>query len=479
MRASPLRAQGAALLLPASLLALASDQHIAVHVRGGSERAFEVLFQRYHRPVLAFCQHMLGSRDEAEDVAQQTFLAAYHDLARGREPRALRPWLYGIARHRCISAIASRHDRAHDAGVEPASDHLTSGIVAREELREVLGDLAALPEEQRAALVLAEIAGVAHDDIAQILGCRREKVKALVFQARTSLATARAARDTPCAEVREQLATLTGAALRRRVLRRHLRDCSGCREFRDRIGPGRRAFGLLAPVATGIGLKRALLGALVGPGGGGGISLGAGGLAATAVVAAAIPAAIVGAVDHAERSGVRSTTAAVVAAAPAPERTAATGSPIRRSTPIARRRPQPVRETSAAADGRSAVTAPAPPGTAPTTPPRTAAPARASGSRARGASPASAPGRAAQPNRGKRATRRPSARPAPAPPGHAGRQPPMRPSSPPGRAAEPPAHTAGPVAAGPRVAPGRPATVAPSPTTPAIRSSPSAARCGC
>jgi hypothetical protein len=56
-------------LLPAPLLRVSSDQRLVEHVRAGSERAFELLFDRHHQSVLAFCTHMLGSRYEAEDAA--------------------------------------------------------------------------------------------------------------------------------------------------------------------------------------------------------------------------------------------------------------------------------------------------------------------------------------------------------------------------------------------------------------------------
>ena len=265
------------------LLGLASDGRLAAHVREGSDRAFEVLFERHHRALLAFCRSMVGSADEADDALQQTFLAAYRDLARGREPDALRPWLFGIARRRCLAILSTRRARPDVEAPEPVTDGLHSHVAAREDLRGVLGDIEGLPESQRAALVLAELGGLSHDEIAAILGCRREKVKALVFQARTSLTTGRAARDVSCAEVRGELAKVRGAVARRKVLRRHLRDCTDCQAFRDRMRGGRRALGLLLP---GLGLKRLLLGGLLGSGGAG---AGAGGLAATALVVIAIP----------------------------------------------------------------------------------------------------------------------------------------------------------------------------------------------
>jgi DNA-directed RNA polymerase specialized sigma24 family protein len=94
-------------MLPVALLRLASDERLVAHVRAGSERAFEALFDRHHRALLTFCRHMLGSLADAEDAVQHTFLSAYRDLMRSQNPIVLRPWLYTIARHRCVSVLPS------------------------------------------------------------------------------------------------------------------------------------------------------------------------------------------------------------------------------------------------------------------------------------------------------------------------------------------------------------------------------------
>ena len=66
-----------------------------------------------------------------------------------------------------------------------------------------------------------------------MVGCPRQKVRALVFQARSNLAAARAARDTPCREIREHIAMPRGGGIGRSLILRHLAVCEGCREFRD------------------------------------------------------------------------------------------------------------------------------------------------------------------------------------------------------------------------------------------------------
>jgi RNA polymerase sigma factor (sigma-70 family) len=273
----------------------ASDRRLTEQVRAGSERAFEVLFDRHYRPVLGFCYRLLGSHAEAEDVVQLTFLAAHHDLVCRKPPLALRPWLYAIARHRCLSMLRARREWPVEQVPEGVTDDVAGELATREEVGAVLGDVARLPREQRFALVLAVLGDLSYPEIGQILGCPDRKVKALVFQARSSLAVARAARETPCTEIRKQLATLRGGALLRATLRRHLADCRDCRAFRERLRAQRRAAALLPVPAVGW-LKRVVSGVVAGSGAGveGAAvtagTLNASGLMATALVALAIPA---------------------------------------------------------------------------------------------------------------------------------------------------------------------------------------------
>jgi hypothetical protein len=185
----------------------------------------------------------------------------------------------------------------------PSTAGLAIEVEQREDLRDLLADLQRLPEDQRSALVLSELGAHSHDDIGEVLGVRKSKVKALVFQARESLAAARTARETPCGEIREELATARGGALRRGNLRRHLEACAGCRAFRDDVAHQRAAFSILLPVVPSLALKQAVLGgAAVTAGGGaavaggaamtaGGAAAGAGGKAATAKLLTVVVAA--------------------------------------------------------------------------------------------------------------------------------------------------------------------------------------------
>jgi RNA polymerase sigma factor (sigma-70 family) len=277
----------------------ATDERLVAAIRGGSEEAFAVVFDRYHRQILSFCRHMLGSREESEDAVQATFLSAYRDLMRSNKPMQLRPWLYAIARNHCLSILRARRESASLDDVEPAVEGLGVEVERRADLRDMLVDVARLPDDQRAALVLSEIGALSHAEVARILDCPKDKVKALVFQARSSLAASREARDTPCAEIREELAAASGAALRRRTLRRHLRECEGCRAFQAEVKRQRAAMALLLPVVPTAGLRLGVLngvraggaaglGGTAAAGGGGGGAVIAGGGTATGGVGAVL-----------------------------------------------------------------------------------------------------------------------------------------------------------------------------------------------
>src|SRR5579862_1425789 len=85
-----------------------SDDQLIDQVRAGNSSAFEAIYDRYSRGILAFCTHMLGSKEEAEDVLQLTFVSAYRALRNGNQSIALRPWLYTVARNCCLSALRAR-----------------------------------------------------------------------------------------------------------------------------------------------------------------------------------------------------------------------------------------------------------------------------------------------------------------------------------------------------------------------------------
>jgi RNA polymerase sigma factor (sigma-70 family) len=273
-----------------------SDGALVARLRRGDEAAFEEIYESYHRNLLAFCHHMLGSREEAEDVLQHTFIAAYRHLRARDDIVGLKPWLYTVARNRCLSVLRARRDQVALDDGHAATEGLAAEVDRRDDLRLLVRDVQRLAPDQRAALVLFELGDQSHDEIAAVLGVRREKVKALVFQAREALMGWRAARETPCAEVREQLATLTGSALRRGTIRRHVEQCAGCTEYEAEVRHQRAALAIVLPVAPAAGLKAAVVGTALGGSGVAAVAgtsaglagSGAGGIAAKVLVVAAV-----------------------------------------------------------------------------------------------------------------------------------------------------------------------------------------------
>ena len=176
-----------------------NDDDLVARVRAGDDTAFEKIYDRYARAVLAFCAHMLKSREAAEDAVQLTFVSAYRAIRRTDNEIALRPWLYTIARNRCLSEIRARQEVEYSEFDPPVLDELSDQVERREALREMLDDIRRLPDDQRAALVLFELGDNSHKEIAAILDVQVAKVKALIFQARKGLARGRMARAMPAA----------------------------------------------------------------------------------------------------------------------------------------------------------------------------------------------------------------------------------------------------------------------------------------
>lgn len=253
--------------------ALASDEQLVSSIREDDPAAFEALYERHQRELLSFCRYMLGSRADAEEALQVTFASAYRALLADERPVALRPWLFAIARNQCLTILRRRRPtvelegEAAITGEAAASGDLFRELELREEVRHTLAGVRDLPEGQRAAMVLAELHGLSQAEIGSVLGLRTEQVKALVYQARSSLISERSARDADCREIREELASARGAALLKGQLRRHVRACPDCRTYADGVARRRRGAGAFLPLLPWLTLKlRALQDTLSGAG---------------------------------------------------------------------------------------------------------------------------------------------------------------------------------------------------------------------
>jgi RNA polymerase sigma-70 factor (ECF subfamily) len=169
-------------------------------VARGDQQAYRELAQRYLTPILRYAARILGDVAEGEDVAQETFLRLWQQAAR-YEPRAAKPstWIYRIAHNLCVDRLRRRREVASEAAAQQASSELrASADLDRKELAAALERaLAALPERQRAAVVLVHHEGLSQAEVAVVLECNVEAVESLLARGRRTL--------------REQLAPLYAA----------------------------------------------------------------------------------------------------------------------------------------------------------------------------------------------------------------------------------------------------------------------------
>jgi RNA polymerase sigma factor (sigma-70 family) len=304
------------LTLPRSrkLLTTFKDERLVQQLRRGNDAAFAVLFDRHNAAVLSYCRHMLGSRDEAEDAVQQTFVSAHGDIVSTDKPIRFKAWIFTIARNRCLSILRARREQPTEHVEHMSTMGLSEEVEHRADLKELLADMHELPDDQRTALILSELGDLSHAEVAEVIDCEVAKVKSLVFQARSGLMERRQARETPCQEIREQLSTLRGGSLRRGPLRRHLKACPGCSEFRDEVKRQRQMIAAVLPVVPTLALRDSALAAvgISASTAGGGVLAGSGagavvaakaGVAKVAVIAAATTTTVGGAVALEKTTG--------------------------------------------------------------------------------------------------------------------------------------------------------------------------------
>jgi RNA polymerase sigma-70 factor, ECF subfamily len=150
-----------------------------------------LLYERYRDRVFGYCLYMLGSRDEADDATQTTFLHAFRALRRGVVPAAETAWLLKIAENVCLSW---RRSAARRRRVETATDvvELQEIVPARERAADDLigleDALSEMPETQRNAILLREWQGMSYSEIGERMRLSQAAVETLLFRARRTLA---------------------------------------------------------------------------------------------------------------------------------------------------------------------------------------------------------------------------------------------------------------------------------------------------
>ena len=178
--------------------------------RAGDERAFQALIEPHRRELHIHCYRMLGSLDDADDLVQETLLAAWRGLGAFAERASVRTWLYRIATTRCLNAIRDSRRRPPRAPAPPFApprpssrfevpwlqpypdalldDEPSASALSREGIElAFVAALQALPPRQTAALVLCDVLGFSVAEVAEMLEVAPTTVKGLLQRARAAM----------------------------------------------------------------------------------------------------------------------------------------------------------------------------------------------------------------------------------------------------------------------------------------------------
>ena len=191
--------------MAADLRTLADEELMQV-MRRGDPRAFEVLYERHSGAAFSLSYRMLGTRNAAEDVVQEAFLAIWRSGARyDRSRGSVRTWVLGIVHHRAIDLLRRNtvrdSRRTGDEGIEErlvARENTEVEVARRDEAAAIRSAMETLPPEQSQVIELAYFGGFSHTEIAELLdapvgtikGRMRlglEKMRASLAQGRVSL----------------------------------------------------------------------------------------------------------------------------------------------------------------------------------------------------------------------------------------------------------------------------------------------------
>ncbi len=241
------------------LLRLAGDERLVTLTRRGNQAAFEALVARYQARLLAFCRHMVGTREDAEDVLQEVFAAAFNAMLADD-----RPITCAVAVPDRAQPVAQPAAQTQAIGVDSMDIHVADhGVTTaekahkREEFRQLMEDVGTLPETQRTALLLREIDALSYEQDRRTRWRRRSRRSSRCWCARASRwPRASEARALSCEDVRDELGEVAegiklrlGAPARRhgarlRPLRRLPQAAARDQTRRSHAVPGRAAAGL-------------------------------------------------------------------------------------------------------------------------------------------------------------------------------------------------------------------------------------------
>jgi len=286
---------------------------------------FASFYEHHHRALYRYCRSILRDDEEARDALQSAMTKALAALRSEERDFELRPWLFRIAHNESISRLRRRRDLVElDAAIAVGADSLAQAVEVRERLALLASDLRNMPERQRSALVLRELCGLGHEEIAAVIGSSPRSVKQTIFEARVALQECDEGREMACAIVQRALSDGDRRVLRGRRMRAHVRSCRSCRQFKAALAQRPADFAALVPelpiAAGGAGLLAHLVAAFE-------VGSGPGALATKAAVVVATTAVVAGTTTAVVEKAHERHSAAAVAVGP-PARTPQIGAAV-------------------------------------------------------------------------------------------------------------------------------------------------------
>lgn len=174
---------------PTPALAQATDEYLARAAAGGDRGSFEELVRRYMKPIFNFVYRMTGNYAEADDLTQDVFLQVYRSLPSARLDLPFRPWLYVIARNKCLDSLKRKRALDFSALVDPETsespidavadpDPLPDALLEHADLQRILREaILRLPERYRIVVSLRYAGELSFGEIARTLGLPENTVK--------------------------------------------------------------------------------------------------------------------------------------------------------------------------------------------------------------------------------------------------------------------------------------------------------------
>lgn len=182
-----------------AVAALERDAELMLRVREGDTESFALLLEKYRGPVIHFLYRMVQNQAVAEELAQEVFLRVYRSRANYEATAKFTTWLFRIASHLALNHIRDeRHARNQDSLDEEVKEGIgrqvadrapsvETDLVKESRMAEVRQAIQALPEKQRAAVLMHKYEEMEYSQIAHVLECSESAVKSLLFRAYETL----------------------------------------------------------------------------------------------------------------------------------------------------------------------------------------------------------------------------------------------------------------------------------------------------